>query len=47
MQMDIMKEQQKQTGSFVDPDRDKTIYDIYTKGKPQAFSGTFFGNRQT
>jgi hypothetical protein len=42
----MLKEQQKQTGAFVDPDREKTIYNIYTKGKPQLLSGNFFGSRQ-
>ena len=45
--MEALKEHQKQTGSIGDAqDRDRTIFDIYTKGKPKLFGGSFFGSRQ-
>jgi hypothetical protein len=45
---EALKEQQKQTGSLIEPgmDRDRTIFDIYTKGKSKLFAGIFFKNRQ-
>lgn len=47
--MEAMRIQAKEKGSLIDPtmDRDKTIFDIYTRTKPNnMFAGTFFGNRQ-
>lgn len=46
LEQEMLKEQAKQTGQFIDLDRDKTIYDIYTKGK-SSFAGNFFGARQS